>query len=69
MVIYKKSKNDLKKWFFKLAMQLTSFENLTNENIKFKEAKVSKVKDSNLKYKRIPIEVIYPNNKKGPLKL
>ena len=48
-------------------MQLTSFENLTNENIKFKEAKVSKVKDSNLKYKRIPIEVIYPNNKKGPL--
>ena len=50
-------------------MQLTSFENLTNENIKFKEAKVSKVKDSNLKYKRIPIEVIYPNNKKGPLKL
>lgn len=48
-------------------MQLTSFENLIQENIKFKEAKVSKVKDSNLKYKRIPIEVIYPNNKKGPL--
>ena len=48
-------------------MQLTSLENLTNENIKFKEAKVFKVKDSNLKYKRIPIEVTYPNNKKGPL--
>ena len=48
-------------------MQLTSFENLIQENIKFKEAKVSKVKNSNLKYKRIPIEVIYPNNKKGPL--
>ena len=48
-------------------MQLTSFENLIQENIKFKEAKLFKVKDSNLKYKRIPIEVIYPNNKKGPL--
>lgn len=48
-------------------MQLTSFENLIQENIKFKEAKLSKVKDSNIKYKIIPIEVIYPNNKKGPL--
>ena len=48
-------------------MQLTSLENLNNENIKFNEAKLFKVKDSNLKYKRIPIEVIYPNNKKGPL--
>ena len=48
-------------------MQLTSFENLIQENIKFKEAKLFKVKDSNFKYKRIPIEVIYPNNKKGPL--
>ena len=48
-------------------MQLTSLENLTNENIKFNEAKVFKVKDSNIKYKRIPIEVNYPNNKKGPL--
>ena len=48
-------------------MQLTSLENLTNENIKFNEPKVFKVKDSNLKYKRIPIEVNYPNNKKGPL--
>ncbi|CAH3188935.1 unnamed protein product [Porites evermanni] len=26
-----------------------------------------KVKDSKIKYKRIPIEVKYPNNKKGPL--
>ena len=48
-------------------MQLTSFENIKQDNILFKEAKLFKVKDSNLKYKRIPIEVIYPNNKKGPL--
>ena len=48
-------------------MQLSSYENLTKENVIFKEAKLFKVKDSNLKYKRIPIEVIYPNNKKGPL--
>ena len=48
-------------------MQLTSFENINQDNVIFKEAKLFKVKDSNLKYKRIPIEVIYPNNKKGPL--
>ena len=52
--------------FLELVMQLTSLENL-NDNIKFKEPKSFKVKDSNLKYQRIPIEVTYPNNKKGPL--
>ena len=48
-------------------MQLSSYENITQENIIFNEAKEYKVKDSNIKYKRIPIEVKYPNNKKGPL--
>ena len=48
-------------------MQLTSYENITQENIIFNEAKEFKVKNSNIKYKRIPIEVKYPNNKKGPL--
>ena len=48
-------------------MQLSSYENLTPENIIFNEAKEYKVKDSKIKYKRIPIEVKYPNNKKGPL--
>ena len=48
-------------------MQLTSYENITQENIIFKEAKEFKVKNSKIKYKRIPIEVKYPNNKKGPL--
>ena len=48
-------------------MQLSSYENLTSENIIFNEPKEYKVKDSKIKYKRIPIEVKYPNNKKGPL--
>ena len=48
-------------------MQLSSYENITQENIIFNEAKEYKVKDSKIKYKRIPIEVKYPNKKKGPL--
>ncbi|CAH3166479.1 unnamed protein product [Porites lobata] len=43
------------------------YENITQENIIFNEAKEYKVKDSKIKYKRIPIEVKYPNGKKGPL--
>ena len=48
-------------------MQITSYEDLTPDNIIFNEAKEYKVKDSKIKYKRIPIEVKYPNGKKGPL--
>ena len=48
-------------------MQLTSYENLTSENIIFKEAKEYKVKDSKIRFKRIPIEAKYPNGKKGQL--
>ena len=48
-------------------MQLSTYENITQENIIFNEAKEYKVKDSKIKYKRIPIEVKYPNGKKGPL--
>ena len=48
-------------------MFLTSYENLTQDNIIFKEAKEFKVKDSKIKYKRIPIEIKYSNGKKGPL--
>ena len=50
-------------------MQLSSYENVTQENILFKEAKEYKVKDSKIKYKRIPVEVKYPNGKKGALVL
>ena len=48
-------------------MQLSSYDSLTPENIVFNEAKEYKVKDSKIKYKRIPIEVKYSNGKKGPL--
>ena len=48
-------------------MQLSSYDHLTPENIIFNESKEYKVKDSKIKYKRIPIEVKYSNGKKGPL--
>ena len=48
-------------------MQLSSCDYLTTDNIIFKEAKEYKVKDSKIKYKRIPIELKYPNGKKGAL--
>ena len=48
-------------------MQLSSYENITQDNIIFNETKEYKVKDSKIKYKRIPIEVKYPNGKKGAL--
>ena len=48
-------------------MQLSSYDQITQENIIFNEAKEFKVKDSNIKYKRIPIEIKYPNGKKGAL--
>ena len=48
-------------------MQLSSYEHLTQDNIIFNQAKEFKVKDSTIKYKRIPIEVKYSNGKKGAL--
>ena len=48
-------------------MQLSSYENINQDNIIFNEAKEFKVKNSKIKYKRIPIEVKYPNGKKGTL--
>ena len=48
-------------------MQLSSYENITQENIIFNQAKEFKVKNSKIKYKRIPIEVKYPNGNKGAL--
>ena len=47
-------------------MQITSYEDLTPDII-FNKAKEYKVKDSKIRYKRIPIEVKYPNGKKGQL--
>ena len=48
-------------------MQLTKYEDITKENIIFNKTKEYKVKDSNIKYKRIKIEVNYPDGKRGPL--
>ena len=48
-------------------MQLTKYEDITKENIIFNKTKEYKVKDSNIKYKRIKIEVNYSNGKRGPL--
>ena len=48
-------------------MQLSTYDSLTSENVIFNQAKETKVKNSNIKYKRIPIEVKYSNGKKGPL--
>ena len=48
-------------------MQLSSYEHITTDNIIFNEAKDYKVKDSKIKYKRIQIDVKYPNGKKGAL--
>ena len=48
-------------------MQLSSYDHLTSENIIFNEAKEFKIKDSRIKYKRVPIEIKYPNGKKGAL--
>ena len=50
-----------------MKMQLSSYDHLTTDNIIFKEAKEHQVKDSKIKYRRIPIEVKYPNRKKGQL--
>ena len=48
-------------------MQLTSIDTLSPDKIIFKDAKEYQVKDSKLKYKRIKIETVYPDGKKGDL--
>ena len=48
-------------------MQLSSYEKNIKENIIFNKSKEYKVKDSKIKYKRIPIEVVYSNRQKGLL--
>ena len=48
-------------------MQLTSIHDLNPQSIIFNEAKEYNVKDSKIKYKRISIETVYPNGKKGSL--
>ena len=48
-------------------MQLSSFENITEDNIVFKTAKKHKVPNSKIKYQRIKIERKLPDGKTTPL--
>ena len=48
-------------------MQLSSFENITEDNIVFQTAKKHKVPNSKIKYERIKIERKLPNGKTTPL--
>ena len=44
-------------------MQLSSFENINDDNIVFHAAKQFKVPNSKMKYERIKIEMKLPNGK------
>ena len=48
-------------------MQLSSFENITEDNIVFQTAKKFKIPNSKMKYERIKIERKLPNGKTTPL--
>ena len=48
-------------------MQLSSIENINEEDIVFHEAKEFKLRDTSIKYKRIKIERKLPNGKFSPL--
>ena len=48
-------------------MQLSSFENLNDDNIVFHAAKQFKVPNSKMKYERVKIEIKLPNGKTTPL--
>ena len=48
-------------------MQLSSIENITEDNIVFHEAKEFKLRNTSIKYKRIKIETKLPNGKFSPL--
>ena len=48
-------------------MQLSSFENITKDNIIFQTAKKFKIPNSKMKYERIKIERKLPNGKTTPL--
>ena len=48
-------------------MPLSSFENISEENIVFHEPKDFQLRNSNIKYRRIKIERRLPNGKLSPL--
>ena len=48
-------------------MQLSSIENITEDNIVFHEPKEFQLRNTSIKYKRIKIEMKLPNGKISPL--
>ena len=48
-------------------MQLSSIENITEDNIVFHEPKEFQLPNTSIKYKRIKIEMKLPNGKISPL--
>ena len=48
-------------------MQLSSIENITEDNIVFHNAKKQKLRNSKIKYERIKMERKLPNRKFSPL--
>ena len=48
-------------------MQLSSIENISEDNIVFHEPKKYQVRNTSIKYKRIKIEIKMPNGKISPL--
>lgn len=48
-------------------MELSLYSNITKKNIIFNPEKEYNLKNENLSYKRIPIEIKYSKTKKGPL--
>ena len=48
-------------------MQLSSIENITEDNIVFHEPKKYQVRNTSIKYKRIKVEIKMPNGKISPL--
>ena len=48
-------------------MQLSSFENITEDNVVFHEAKEFQLPNTSIKYKRIKIETKLQNGKNSPL--
>ena len=48
-------------------MQLTPTNKIKKQNLIFHQPKDFKIKNTNVNYKRLKLEVKYPENKQGPL--
>ena len=48
-------------------MQLTPINKIKKQNFIFYQPKDYKIKNTNVTYRRLKMEIKYPNNKQGPL--